>query len=250
MSSTRTNIDLLETDFRTLFILNSNNRILNENEPVPSAGPQFWLARCSDGQVYGFHVDINDQTVDGIEHLIAGDPTTPDDSERCSKPLEYLALLRRGQSDPNYNFGLIYHLQHSLLYSTPTLAHLIYSNSANGKALQHAWPTIGLPTSLLDLGFRSAADIWPPWCAAFVRDEITSLAFCARLSAEGAELGLVTVEEFRGRGLAAAVTAGWTRHSELQGRELFFSMDVRNEASKRVAERLGLRRVGWSLRIY
>jgi hypothetical protein len=248
MSSTPTNIDLLKIDFRTLFILNTNDRILDENEPIPSEGPQFWLARCSEGQVYGFHVDVNDKTIDRIKHLIASDPTTPDEPGHRNNLHDYLTLLRRGQSDPDYNFGLIYHLPHSLSYVTPS--NLVFSNLDDGKALLHSWQTSGMPKSLLDLGFNSTADIWPPWCAAIVGDEVASLAFCARLSDEGAELGLVTVKEFRGRGLAAAVTAGWARHPELEGRELFYSMDARNEGSKRVAERLGLRQVGLSLRIY
>jgi hypothetical protein len=248
MSSTPTNIDLLKIDFRSLFILNNNDRILHENEPVPSKGPQLWLARCTEGQVYGFHVDVNDETIDEIKRLIASDPTTPDEPGHRSNLHDYLALLRRGQSDPDHNFSLIYHLPHSLSYETP--ANLVFSNSDDGKALLLSWQTNGMPNSLLDLGFKSITDIWPPWCAAIVGDEVASLAFAARLSDEGAELGLVTVKEFRGRGLAAAVTAGWTRHPELEGRELFYSMDARNEASKRVAERLALRQVGWSLRIY
>ena len=110
--------------------------------------------------------------------------------------------------------------------------------------------TVSQGVILLDLGFQSGADLWPPWCAAFVQDEVAAVAFCARLSDDGAELGLVTVKHFRGQGLAAAVTAAWTHHPELERKKLFYSMDTKNESSQKVAERLGLMPVGWSLRIY
>ena len=249
-SSTPTDLDLLKIDYRTLFILNEDNRILNENEPDPSIGPQSWLARGNEGQVYGFHVDVSDKTADEIKRLIVSDSTTPEDPEHGSDLHEYLALLRRGESDPGYNFCLIYHLPHSLFYSTATPARLVFSHTEEGQALLHFWQTSNLPASLLNLGFKTASDIWAPWCVAIVGNEVASLAFTARLSDEGAELGLVTVTDLRGKGLGAAVTAGWTRHPELEVRELFFSVDAGNGASRRVAERLGLRRVGWSLRIY
>ena len=247
MSSTPTDLDLLKIDSRTLFILSKHNRILHENEPDPSEGPQFWLARCNEGQVYGFHVDVSDKIADEIKRMIASDATTPDDPSNLH---EYLALLRRGQGDPEYNFGFIFHLPHSLFYSTATPARLVFSHTEEGQALLHSWQSYSLPDSLLDLGFKTTSDIWAPWCAAMAGNEVASLAIAARLSDEGAELGLVTITEFRGRGLGGAVTVGWTRHPELEGRELFFSMDARNEASRRVVERLGLRRVGWSLRVY
>jgi hypothetical protein len=72
--------------------------------------------------------------------------------------------------------------------------------------------------SLLELGFRNVADFWPPWCAAVVDGEIVPIAFAARISEVGAELGVATVKAFRGQGFAAAATAGWSSLSSLQSR--------------------------------
>ena len=101
----------------------------------------------------------------------------------------------------------------------------------------------------LDPGFRQIEDLWPPWCAAMVDGEIASLAFTTRLSAVGAELGLATAKSFRGRGLAAAATAGWTGLPVLHSRALFYSTSRTNLSSQRVVARLGLRFIGTSFRI-
>ena len=107
----------------------------------------------------------------------------------------------------------------------------------------------GMRQGLLDLGFRDLADFWPPWCAAVVVGEIVSIAFAARISDVAAELGVATVTGFRGRGFAAAATAGWSSLPSLQSRVLFCSIGQENISSQRVARRLRLRPHGTSLRI-
>jgi RimJ/RimL family protein N-acetyltransferase len=68
--------------------------------------------------------------------------------------------------------------------------------------------------------------------------------FVARLSAEGAELGVATPPRFRGRGYAQATTAAWAAFPTLSSRDLFYSTELTNLASRRVAARLGLPLVG------
>ncbi len=107
----------------------------------------------------------------------------------------------------------------------------------------------GMPEGLFSMGFQGAADLWAPWCAAVVDGEVASVAFAARLSEVGAELGLATAPAFRGRGLAAAVTAAWSRLPSLRTRTLFYSTASDNRASQRVAARLGLTLRGTTLRV-
>jgi hypothetical protein len=128
-------------------------------------------------------------------------------------------------------------------------AELVVGNSARGSDLLHELVAHGMPDALIEIGFTSLVDFWAPWCVVLVDGEIASIAFPARLSDVGAELGLVTVKQFRGRGLGAAVTAGWSCLDALQDRTLFYSTQRTNRSSQRVAERLGLRLRGASLRI-
>ncbi|WP_239511383.1 GNAT family N-acetyltransferase [Burkholderia sp. JP2-270] len=82
-----------------------------------------------------------------------------------------------------------------------------------------------------------------------VDGEVVPVAFAARLSDVGAELGRATAPAFRGRGLTAAVTAAWSRLPSLRSRTLSYSTDSDNRASQRVASRLGLALRGMTLRI-
>jgi predicted GNAT family acetyltransferase len=77
---------------------------------------------------------------------------------------------------------------------------------------------------------------------------IASIAFAARLGAGGAEVGVYTFPGWRSKGLAAAVTAKWSAHPDLEERELFYSTTISNISSRRVAARLGLQQFAISLR--
>jgi hypothetical protein len=62
----------------------------------------------------------------------------------------------------------------------------------------------GMPDGLAELGFRSTSDLWRPWCMARVDGDVASIAFAARISEVGAELGVATVKALRGRGLCCS----------------------------------------------
>ena len=103
-----------------------------------------------------------------------------------------------------------------------------------------------LPEPLVAIGFSTVAALWTPWCVALHDGEIASLVQTVRIGRTGAEAGVDTVPDLRGRGLAAAATAGWAASPSLRGRRLFYSTGVTNISSQRVTERLGLRCIGAS----
>ena len=237
--------DWLKTDYRTLFRLTGEGRIERENDPDNSPGPLFWLAGCDEGNIFGLHADLRPDIAAELENLAKDEPpllhpAKPRHLER------YLSILG-SHSPAAHNFGLIYELPNGLPYETD--ARLVGSDSEEGRAFARSLSVTGLPKGLRELGFHGVDDLWQPWCAAIVGDEIASIAFAARLSDVGAELGLVTAKAFREQGLAAAATAGWSRLPSLRSRTLFSSTDRDNISSQRVAARLGLRLYGTSLRI-
>ena len=106
-----------------------------------------------------------------------------------------------------------------------------------------------MPGYMVVAGFKSIADFWEPWCAVVEDGEIASMCFAARLGDKGAEAGVYTFPKYRGRGLAAAVTASWSSMPSLNHRALFYSTSTSNTSSQRVAARLGLRPIGTSITI-
>jgi RimJ/RimL family protein N-acetyltransferase len=155
-------------------------------------------------------------------------------------------LARDGAAHPAA-LGLIFELPHHLHYESR--ARLIDDESKEGRGLHEFFFVHGLPDGLAELGFRSISDLWRPWCMVLVNGQVASIAFAARISEDGAELGVATVREFRGQGYAAAAAAGWSRLPILQLRKLFYSTDQTNISSRRVIARLGLHFLGPSLRL-
>lgn len=240
-------LELLTIDYRTLFVTTSSGQIVRHNDPDRLPGPLLWLAGCEAGNVAGVHTELAEDIAAEIMSLVATEPPlyTPD---ACPRHLNrYISLLSHKGNPPKQSRGLIYELPHGLEYGGSP--ELIVSETAEGQRLYASFEEYGMPAGLRDLGFHDASHLWGPWCVALHDDDVASVAFAARLSEVGAELGIATVHPLRGRGYAAAATAGWSRLPSLQSRALFYSTDQTNVSSQRVAGRVGLRLIGCSLRL-
>ena len=207
-----------------------------------------FLAGCDAGNILRFRHDVTEKTLLEIEALTADEPHLANPDSTALHLDEYVDLLSAEMPVEQISPGLIYHFPDGFSYDHNV--RLTVSGTPEGDRLLAALAADeGMPQTLLDLGFRIAADIWPPWCIALHEDEIASIGMTARLGPAGAESGVVTVPEFRGRGFAAAAVSGWASHPELQHRSLFYSTQSTNVSSQRVAARLGLRFLGASLRL-
>lgn len=242
-----TDLDLLHLEGRTLFVLTPEGRIARENDPDRSPGPKFWLAGSAQGNAARLHHSVADAVAAEIATLAAGEPpfhapgTLPRFIER------YASLLSDAGAPPEMSRGLIHDLPHGLAYANE--ARLITSDSEAGACFVAAVEKHGMPENLIALRMREVKDLWAPWVILMADGEVAAMAFAARLAEEGAELGLVTVPKFRGRGFAGVAAAAWTNLPELQNRRLFYGADQDNLASQRVIAKLSLRRIGISLRL-
>jgi RimJ/RimL family protein N-acetyltransferase len=236
---------LLAIQYRTLFLVGDTGRIERENDPDRSPGPRFWLAGCVSGNISGVRSDVADDVAAEIAALVATEPPFADLTSPPTHLDRYIDLLARDAAAPREMRGLIYELPHYLQYESRV--RLIDDESNEGRC--QFFSIHGLPGGLAELGFRSISDLWRPWCVALVNGEVASVAFAARISETGAELGVTTAKAFRGQGYAAAAAAGWASLPTLQSRKLFYSTDQTNVSSQRVIARLGLRFLGASLRL-
>jgi hypothetical protein len=240
---------LLDIEYRTLFVVTENGKIERENDPDHSPGPRFWLARCRSGNVFGVHVDVSDDIVIEIASLAASEPPFIDSTGPPKYADRYVELLAQHDPvPPRKTYGLIYRMPNSFHYGSRAL--LVGSDSDEGRRLREALLAKGIPECWVELGFNNVTDLWPPWCAAIIDGKIASIAFTARLSQVGAEIGVATAKAFRGQGFASAAASGWSRLPTLCSRALFYSTDQANISSQRVAARLGLRLLGASLRLW
>ena len=79
-----------------------------------------------------------------------------------------------------------------------------------------------------------------PIAAVVEEGRAVSVCFSSRRSDIAAECGVETAAEYRGRGLAARVTAAWARAVRASGRVPLYSTSWANGPSLAVARKLGL----------
>lgn len=231
---------LAAIELATRFTLDGQGRILAESPPDGSAGPLMYLAGAEPNLV-AFGHEVAPEIVERAKALVAGESPLRSSGDEPALMESYLRLLAP-LGPVKAEAGLSFQLPHDTPF--PGSPDLVSSGTPAGAAVEARLARDGMTPALAEMGFGEVADLWPPWCAAMAHGEIASLAFCARLTAAGAELGLVTLPRFRGRGLAAAATAGWSALPALAGRTLFYSTARSNLASQRVAAKLGLAFIG------
>ncbi len=98
-------------------------------------------------------------------------------------------------------------------------------------------------THLLSSEFAWLGDelnVRTPVVAMVVDGASVSVCFSARSTRDASEAGVETLPEHRGRRYAGAVTAAWAARVRQQGRIPLYSTSWTNQASRRVADRLGL----------
>jgi hypothetical protein len=238
---------LLQIQVDTLFVTSRDGRIVRCAGPDRAPAPRLHLAFGAGGAIVRVRDDIDPRIADEIETLAAREfpLTSPLASPRFSD--EYCQLL--GVSEPltDHHFGVIHHLPHRTGWESG--ATLICHGTHEGDALVDKIARDGMPQDLVDAGFLDLTHFWEPWCVATVDGKIAALAFAVRLGQQGAELGVNTLPAYRSRGLAAAVTAGWSAHPALQTRPLFYGTHRDNLSSQRVIARLGLPFLGIRLQI-
>lgn len=240
-------LDLLTIDFRTLFVPAGHRRIARENDPDRSKGPLFWLGGSASGNVFGVRQDVADKTAAELLALAETEPPFVTPGTLPRNIARYETLLAEGGKPPARDTDSVYELPHGLARRSDH--DLIASGSEAANRFEADILRDGMPKNLVDLKMRVLADLWAPWCMLLIDGEVAAAAFAARLSEEGAELGLATVPKFRGQGLAARMTAAWTRHADLAQRRLFYSASETNHASQSVIRQLGLRQIGMSVRL-
>jgi hypothetical protein len=239
--------DLLELQAATIFAPTDSGRILRTNAPDHAAGPRLYLAGCTSGNVVRLRHDVADRTAQAIERLAADEPPL---CHPHSTPVHldgYLQLLAAEAPVEQCEAGLTWTFPDHLDFEHP--APLVRSDTAAGDRLLARLTEEGMPDALVTAGFADVGEFWTPWCVALQGDEIAAIAFSVGAGPANAETGVYAFPAFRGRGFAAAATAGWASLPALSGRTLFYSTSRSNVSSQRVVQRLGLRFLGASLRV-
>jgi Acetyltransferase (GNAT) domain len=245
-ASTADDLRLLQVDIDTMFVMSAAGRIERENDPDCSSGPRVFFAGCPFGNLARVRYDVDDAIAMRILEVAAEEPPWRDPEAMPACAEKIVELLSGGQP-ATVSSALIYQLPNGVRYEHP--AAIVRGDSDEGRQMLARLADRGMPDYMQTAGFKGAGDFWEPWCVALDNTEIAAMAFAARLGASGAELGVYTFPTYRGRGLAAAVTAAWSSMPALDQHALFYSTLKSNQSSQHVTARLGLRLIGTSVRI-
>jgi RimJ/RimL family protein N-acetyltransferase len=220
-----TDLALMELHTAALYRHDASGRILTTNEPDGSRAPRLFLGRTTAGNVWRFRDDLPPDLVQRLGTILAAEPIATD----LRQPPVGLAALRDLLGD---------HAPIDATWQGPAWSfpeeiapprHVNAFPPSPRAQLQKHFPYL---TTELD-------DCQP--CLAVVRDgAAVSVCFSSRNTDHAAEAGLHTVEAFRGRGYAVAVTAAWALAVRRSGRIPLYSTAWDNLASQAVARRLGL----------
>ncbi|MBB6374199.1 GNAT superfamily N-acetyltransferase [Pseudonocardia eucalypti] len=235
-------VPVLGDELATLWDVDPRGRVLGDaHHLVVAAGPEGLLGKI------GAH--LPEKLAEALTGLLPGAVNAEDVLVRAR------ALLAAGLGPVAVSSGPSYLVPPGVEYPSPTKpvrsdrgeTRLVRSDGGEADAVRAARPVGWTPGEWVGL----LAGRHGPWAMAVEGDEVVAICHTPVSAPVGAEAGVWTHPGHRGRGLAAAVTAGWAAAFPDATRRLFYSTDRANRSSQRVAARLGLRHIGdiWKLSV-
>ncbi len=216
-------LQLMELHVAISFRHDARGRLLAVNEPEPDKpAPRLYLGRTTARNIWRFRADLPEILIHKLDALLQTEPVATDLRQ---PPAILPALTEIFQPFQDLTQGPAWHFSEHL----PSPDGVVPITAANVAACQRYFPWTAV--HLADL---------QPCRAVLVDGDAVSLCFSSRNAPRACAAGVFTVEEYRGRGHAAAVVVSWAHAVRESGRVPFYSTSWDNLASQAVAKKLGL----------
>jgi hypothetical protein len=228
-------LQLLELQAATLFRHDAAGRIVANNEPDGERAPLLFLGRTRMGAVRRFRDDLPPGLVEEIERLLDRERGPEDPAAPPAAFAEVRAVLDRFAPVGRVWAGPAWRFPDRI---EPPVG-VVALGPEDGAPLRRHFPWLAE-----DVGRRQPVLV-------VIRDGV-AVARCssARLTDRAAEAGVDTIAAYRGRGFGGAVAAAWALAVRASGRVPLYSTSWDNEASRRVAAKLGLVQYGVDLSVF
>lgn len=221
-----TDQELMAIHVQVLFTLDAHSRLLLINEPGggPPA-PRLFFGRTRVGNLWRFRADLPEILIEELEALCADEPvgmelhTTPRHIEA------YVRLLETHGPVDKLEMGPAYHFTEYLAPSRP----LVAVTETNAERLRGGFED--LISELPD---------WQPFLVLVEESRPVSVCRSVRITPAAHEAGVETLADFRGKGYAKDVVAGWARLVQSMGAIPLYSTSWENTTSQSVAKKLHL----------
>ncbi len=212
----QTEPDLFALHVRTLYTFDALGRLTGTNEPRPSPAPRVYAGSDGTRRFVRVRQDVPEQVA---REWLACDPK------------ELRAAVERHGPVANEHRGPAFVL--------PKLAAGAEAVAVTSSHVLHP--------ELAARGWRM--DETPPYIGVVRDGQVVAACFSARSTPEADAAGVETAASYRRQGLGLEAVRGWAAAVQAMGRHAFYSTTWDNEASRRVAARLGAIEIGedWSL---
>jgi len=222
----RTDQRLMDVHVRALFTHDARSRLLSVNEPGGTApAPRLFFGRTRADNLWRFRADLPESLLEELEALCADEPAGMELHSQPRHTHAYLRLLdghapvRGLETGPAYQFTEYFEPSRPLLAITETNAEMLRGGFED------------LVAELPD---------WQPFVAIVEGGRAVSVCRSVRLTPAAHEAGVETLPDFRGRGYAKEVAAGWAHLVRSLGAMPLYSTSWENTASLAVAKKLRL----------
>lgn len=219
-------LELMAAHAGALFTHDAGSRLLSVNEPgVGGPAPRLFLGRTRGGNLRRFRADIPEPLVEELEALCGDEPAGDDLRSPPRQVAAYVRLLEAHAPVSEVEAGPAYRFAE---YPEPGRRPLALTQKDAG---------------VLRGGFEELVEElphWQPFLALLEGGRAVSVCRSVRITPEAHEAGVETLPEFRGRGYAVEVVAGWARLVRSLGALPLYSTSWENAASRAVARKLRL----------
>lgn len=218
--------ELIKIQASTLYVLSEENRMLRINEPSQASSPAIFIGQTREARTAYFRYDIPQFIIDEIKLTIF-------DSLNI---IDLCRIVEKYKKVKDIWIGPAYSFQPSEINTLDNMVTVI--NESNKHLLRKHFGNL-----INQLGVRS------PIVACIMNGEVVSVCCCSRKSNRAAEASLLTIENFRGKGLAQKVVSRWSKEIIEEGLIPLYSTSWDNLNSQRVAQKLGLLKFGMDFSI-
>ena len=227
--------ELMAIHVQALFIHDANSRLLLVNEPDGGGpAPRLYLGRTRTGNLWRFRADLPSSLVQELEALCANEPAPAEFSAAPRHIEEYLRLLKTHAPVRKLYMGPAYHFTEYPEPSRPLQA----ITETNAEMLRGGFEELIAELSA-----------WQPFLAIVEEGRTVSVCRSVRITSEAHEAGVETLPDFRGKGYAKDVVAGWARAVRSLGAIPLYGTTWENTASQAVAKKLGLATYGFDFHV-
>ena len=220
----------MEIQARALFTHDERARLVRVNEPGGGGpAPRLFVGLTREGNLWRFRADLPTELVEELEALCAAEPAGAELGGMPRNTEAYVRLLEAHAPVRGTEAGPAYHFDEYVEPSSPPLS----VTEANAELLRGGFEE-----------FVEELPAFQPFVAIVEDGRAVSVCRSVRITRAAHEAGVETLPDYRGRGFATDVTAGWARLVRSEGALPLYSTSWENKASQAVAKRLRLKLYG------